>query len=197
MNGTVASNHVGDPGPASADIDIVDLTTDHLEALMKIDAQVYPEPWSRRLWLTELGRQHRTYLAAELDGEVVGYIGALRSADDLHVMTVVARPDRQQQGIGSLLLRHTVEQGIATGATAMTLEVRVSNTPAQALYRRFGMVPAGVRRGYYEPDREDALVMWVRDIDSQRYRDRLEAIAAGPGAATTAEIDDTPARGAT
>ena len=71
---------------------------------------------------------------------------------------------------------NALQQSIEHGCNALTLEVRISNEPAQALYKRFGLVPAGVRRGYYEPDDEDALVMWARDIDTPRYRDRMERL---------------------
>ena len=52
----------------------------------------------------------------------------------------------------------------------LTLEVRMSNSGAQALYQRFGFVPAGVRRGYYPETREDALVMWANDVDTSVVR---------------------------
>jgi ribosomal-protein-alanine N-acetyltransferase len=70
-----------------------------------------------------------------------------------------------------------VTRGVEAGASALTLEVRVSNEPAKALYRRFGLAPAGVRRGYYEPDGEDALIMWAHDIDAEDYRSRIDALA--------------------
>jgi ribosomal-protein-alanine N-acetyltransferase len=58
----------------------------------------------------------------------------------------------------------------------LTLEVRMSNSGAQALYQRFGFVPAGVRKGYYPETREDALVMWANDVDTPAYAERLAAI---------------------
>jgi ribosomal-protein-alanine N-acetyltransferase len=60
----------------------------------------------------------------------------------------------------------------------MTLEVRVGNETAIALYRRFGMAPVGVRPNYYPETGEDALIMWVRDIDSEAYAERLAKIEA-------------------
>jgi len=63
----------------------------------------------------------------------------------------------------------------------LTLEVRASNAPAQALYRRFGFAPVGVRRNYYEETNEDAIIMWANDIDTDDYRRRLDAIESGLG----------------
>jgi len=164
------------------EVAIVPLERRHLRTVMGIDAQVYPEPWSRRLWLLELERSHRIYLAAETgrgrSRSLVGYAGAMLSGDDLHVMTVVAAPTAQQGGVGTRLMAELVTRGVAAGASALTLEVRVSNEPAKALYRRFGLAPAGVRRRYYEPDGEDALIMWAHDIDTDEYRSRLDTITA-------------------
>jgi ribosomal-protein-alanine N-acetyltransferase len=82
------------------------------------------------------------------------------------------------------LLLGLCRAAIDSGATALTLEVRVSNEAAQSLYRRFGFVPAGARKGYYPPIApatvaEDALVMWVHDIDHPGFTERLDNLAAG------------------
>ena len=63
---------------------------------------------------------------------------------------------------------------LARGATALTLEVRVSNRGAQELYRRYGFSSVGARKGYYQDNGEDALVMWARDIDAPEYRALLD-----------------------
>lgn len=144
---------------------------------MRIDARVYPTPWSRKLWIAELQRENRIYLAAHRQKKLVGYVGALVADEDVHIMTVVADPDHQQLGIGTRLLIEVIDRSVKAGCTALTLEVRATNEPARALYKRFAMVPAGVRRGYYQPTGEDALVMWVRDIDSDSYRERMARIA--------------------
>ncbi len=158
-------------------VQIVPLDKSHLKAVMAIDAAVYPTPWSRRLWQQELSRPNRLYRCAVRDGEVVGVVGVLLVAGDAHVMTVAVDPGVQRTGVATALLLDAAEHAIAAGSTALTLEVRASNTGAQALYRRFGMAPVGHRRGYYEPDGEDALVMWAHDIDGEEYRRRLQAIA--------------------
>ncbi len=156
--------------------DIASMTRSHLRQVMSIDAKVYSQPWSRKLWTAELDRDHRICLVAEHHGVVVGYVGSLVADQDLHIMTIVANPDHQRQGIASRLLVAVICQGLAAGATALTLEVRAGNDAAKALYRRFGIAPAGLRRGYYEPDNEDALVMWAHDIDCADYLARLDRI---------------------
>jgi ribosomal-protein-alanine N-acetyltransferase len=73
------------------------------------------------------------------------------------------------------------------GARNLTLEVRVANRVAQALYYRFGFQPAGIRKNYYAETNEDALVMWVDDIDTDDYARRLEALEAGLGPSAVGE----------
>ena len=159
-------------------LEIVPVEKAHLKAIMAIDAQVYPTPWSRRLWQQELEREQRLYRCAVREGVVVGVVGVLLVADDAHVMTVAVDPAAQRTGVATALMLAAAEEAVAAGATALTLEVRVGNTAAQALYRRFGLAPVGHRRGYYEPDGEDALVMWAHDIDGAEFQDRLRSIAA-------------------
>jgi ribosomal-protein-alanine N-acetyltransferase len=96
--------------------------------------------------------------------------------DEAHVTTLAVHPDHQGRRIGARLLAALVRAALGEGMTSLTLEVRASNRPAQALYRRFGLGPAGIRRGYYRGSGEDAVVMWAEDIDSEAYGRRLDAI---------------------
>jgi ribosomal-protein-alanine N-acetyltransferase len=102
---------------------------------------------------------------------------------DAHVTNIAVAVDRQRTGIATRMLAELAWEAINRGCDAMTLEVRVSNTGAQALYRRFGFVPAGVRQRYYE-NTEDAIVMWCHDIGEADYGDRLKLLSpeSGPGA---------------
>jgi ribosomal-protein-alanine N-acetyltransferase len=74
-----------------------------------------------------------------------------------------------------VLMRAAVERG----AEAVTLEVRASNVSAQAMYRRFGFIPAGARKDYYRDPTEDALVLWAHDIHTPHYAERLAVIEEG------------------
>ena len=80
--------------------------------------------------------------------------------------------------MASRLLLSVIRPMVDAGCTALTLEVRTSNKAAQALYRRFGLAPAGFRRAYYKPENEDALIMWAHDIHLTDYRERLDRIEA-------------------
>jgi [ribosomal protein S18]-alanine N-acetyltransferase len=162
----------------------------HLRGVLQIEQQVYPRPWTFGLFLSELGqRSTRTYLVARVGHRVVGYVGMLRSIDDGHITTIAVDPAWHRRGIASRLLATVSRAAVARGCHNMTLEVRVSNVGAQALYRRFGFVPAGMRKGYYPENGEDAMVMWATDIDSPAYARRLSEIEAGIHGTTIVEGD--------
>jgi len=170
------------------DVVLTPMRRRHLRAVLRTEEQVYPKPWSTALFLSELAlRDHRTYLVAKVDGRVVGYGGVMYVLPDAHVTTIAVDPSTQRRAVGTRLLLALTRAAVAKGATALTLEVRVSNIPAQELYRRFGFAPAGVRKGYYADTGEDAIVMWAHDIDAAAYAARLDAIAAEIPGRTTVE----------
>lgn len=160
----------------------------HLRRVLAIESQVYPSPWGLSLFLSELAlRTTRAYVVARIGREVVGYAGIMLAVDEGHVTTIAVDPARQRRRIGTRLMLAIAREAIARGATALTLEVRLSNRGAQALYRRFGFAPVGVRRGYYADTGEDALVMWAHDTQSQAYRDLLDTLARPVAADTVVE----------
>ena len=150
-----------------------------VDAVLEIDAQVYPHPWSRELVENEIGHRGRHHVVATVGRTIVGHAGLLFAGDEAHVTTVAVDPSMQGQSLGRTLMLDLAHAARAKGCTAMTLEVRASNAAAIALYRRFGMAPAGVRPGYYRTEGgapEDALILWVHDIHSDEYADRLVAL---------------------
>ena len=104
------------------------------------------------------------------------------AGDDAHITTIAVDPEWHRYKIGTRLLLHLVRDAVQRDAHHVTLEVRVSNNPAQAMYRVFGFRPAGVRKNYYAETNEDALVMWADDVDQPEYTRRLGRLAKGiPG----------------
>jgi len=146
---------------------------------MRIESEVYPRPWSLSLFMSELAlRGTRAYHVARAEGTVIGYSGLMLGTEDAHVTTIAVDPAWHRRGVGSLLMLNMARIAREREAKNLTLEVRVSNLGAQALYRQFGFVPAGIRKNYYSETNEDALVMWANDIDSPDYAERLAAIEA-------------------
>ena len=149
----------------------------HLRAVMAIEQQVYTHPWTHSLFLSELALPaSRVYLVAQVDRVVVGYAGLMLAPDEAHVTTIAVDPEWQRRHVGTRLMVALTREAIHRNYTAMTLEVRVSARGAQALYRRFGFVPEGARRGYYVGPPEDAVVMWVRNIDTPEHAALLDAL---------------------
>lgn len=168
-----------DPGADDRDgtIRIEDMRRRHLRGVLRIEEEVNPRPWSLSLFLSELRyRESRVYIVARSGLEIVGYAGLMLVAGDGHITNVgVSEPHRRHKTATRMMLV-LARRALAEGAVALTLEVRMSNIAAQALYRRFGFSPAGVRKNYYSDSNEDALIMWAEDIDTPAYRARLLAI---------------------
>ena len=149
----------------------------HLRSVLRIEQQVYPRPWSSSLFLSELAlRSTRAYYVGARRSRARRVRGLMMTLDEAHVTTIAVDPRRHRSKIGTRLLLVLAREAIARGATALTLEVRMSNDGAQDLYRRFGFGPVGVRKNYYQEVNEDALVMWVHDIDQPEYAELLGSI---------------------
>lgn len=160
----------------------------HLKSVLAIESEVYPRPWSMSLFLSELAlASTRSYFVAKTGRHVIGYAGLMMTDTDGHVTTVAVDPDWQGHGIGTRLLLALAREALDRGGRSLTLEVRVANRHAQALYRKFGFVPVGIRRNYYQETNEDALVMWADDIDTPGYRRRLDAVEVSVPGTTTFE----------
>jgi ribosomal-protein-alanine N-acetyltransferase len=111
------------------------------------------------MFVLELSKPSEICLAAVEDGRVAGYLVCARYDRVRHVMNVAVDPERRRRGIGSTLVARLFDEADAPGQQ-YTLEVRPSNDAAIAMYEGFGFLSAGLRRGYYHDNSEDALIMW-------------------------------------
>ena len=169
-------------------VTVTPLRRRHLRSVVRIETQVYPRPWSLGLFMSEVALKNtRVYLVAKVGGQVVGYAGLMLTGSDGHITTVAVDPDWQRQGVATRLLLGLTTAAIERGCTGLTLEVRVGNEGAQALYREFGFAPAGIRKNYYTETNEDAIVMWAHDVDLDAHRARITEIAARVRGTTTWE----------
>jgi ribosomal-protein-alanine N-acetyltransferase len=165
---------VPDTVPQDLEVHLVPMRRRHLRSVLRIEGQVYPRPWSLSLFMSELAlRGSRAYFVARVGGTVVGYSGLMLTGEDAHVTTIAVDPAWHRHKIGTRMLLNLARQAQKRDARHLTLEVRMSNEPAQAMYRRFGFRPAGIRKNYYIETNEDALVMWADDIDTAEYTERL------------------------
>ena len=130
-----------------------------LPRVIGIERRSFPTAWSLAMFVLELSKPSGICLAA-LDGdELVGYCVCSRYDTVWHLMNVAVDPDRRREGIAATLLATLFDLADQPGEQ-YTLEVRPSNAPAIALYEAFGFKRAGLRKGYYHDNKEDALIMW-------------------------------------
>ncbi|GAA4783064.1 ribosomal protein S18-alanine N-acetyltransferase [Streptomyces sanyensis] len=133
--------------------------------VLELERALFPEDaWSAGMFWSELAhargpRSTRRYVVAELDGALAGYAGLAAAGGLGDVQTIAVAPGSQGTGLGARLLGDLLRHATAFECDEVFLEVRVDNTRAQKLYERFGFVPVGFRRGYYQPGNIDALVM--------------------------------------
>lgn len=130
-----------------------------LPAVLSIERRSFPAPWSLAMFVLELSKPSSICLAAADEDGLIGYVMCARYADVWHLMNVAVVPQQRRHGIARLLLARLFESAGSDGR--YTLEVRISNTAAIAMYERLGFRHAGRRRGYYHDNGEDALIMWL------------------------------------
>jgi len=135
---------------------------DDLVSILEIERASFATPWSLEAFTAELKEnEYARYLCLELESRVIGYMGLWFILDEGHITNIAITPDHRGQHWGEFLMRSMMEKMMAQGMERMTLEVRVSNSLAQSLYKRLGFASAGIRKGYYADTGEDAMIMWT------------------------------------
>jgi ribosomal-protein-alanine N-acetyltransferase len=150
----------------TSDLQIRRLAYADLPQVIAIERRAFPTPWSLAMFVLELSKPSGICLAAVRDERIVGYLVCSRYDTVWHLMNVAVDERLRRGGIATALLDRLFERADRPGAQ-YTLEVRLSNEAAIALYERFGFNSAGLRRGYYHDNKEDALIMW-RTVAAER-----------------------------
>ena len=148
-----------DPSEVTAEVEVRRLAYSDLPGVIAIERRSFPTPWSLAMFVLELSKPSGICLAAQLGDELLGYVICSRYDQVWHLMNIAVAPERRRGGVASRLLTRLI--GDAEGALPFTLEVRVSNRQAIAMYEQFGFRSAGVRPRYYHDNGEDALIMWL------------------------------------
>ncbi len=142
--------------------------------VVPIERLCFGDRWSVQAFANELENPASTYFVARENGKIVGYAGFWLILDEAHITTIATHPQWQRRSIGEQMLLALIDAAASKGAKWLTLEVRASNASAQRLYAKYGFTALGRRRGYYQDDGEDALVMWTENIWDAANRERLE-----------------------
>lgn len=134
------------------------LTAAHLGAVAELEKMCFADPWSEKA--LELLTTDEAYGAVcSVEGRVMAYSGVLWTPFEGQITNIATHPDARRQGMGAAILEHLIAQATLRGCEQLSLEARVSNVPAIALYERYGFVKMGLRRGFYKHPTEDAYVM--------------------------------------
>jgi ribosomal-protein-alanine N-acetyltransferase len=152
----------------------------------EIDQEAFPTMIPPTNFRRELRSPLSHYIVACEGGEakeeaqgmqyVLGFAGFWIMAGEAHIVNIAVRQSYRRQGIGELLLISLIDLAIEMDTSLITLEVRASNTAAQELYRKYGFIVKGFRRGYYSDDREDAVIMSLEDLDSASFHEGLNQL---------------------
>jgi [ribosomal protein S18]-alanine N-acetyltransferase len=145
---------------ASPAIDFTPMRMGDIDAVAAAEQRIYDFPWTRGNFTDSLAAGYSAWLLLE-DGHMLGYAVMMLAVDEAHLLNLSILPEARRRGLGSRLLQHLFAVARGKGATRMLLEVRPSNASGIGLYRQFGFMTIGERRGYYQAQhgRESALVM--------------------------------------
>lgn len=137
-----------------------------LPAVLALQTSSFTNPWSADALAWELDHSpvSRLYVLKDAAGTPAAFCACWHLVDELHVNSLAVAPDRRRQGLASLLMRGVLSEARREGAVTATLEVRRSNEAARALYERLGFTVEAIRPDYYTNPREDALILWLRDL---------------------------------
>ncbi|MFI5027941.1 MAG: ribosomal protein S18-alanine N-acetyltransferase [Solirubrobacterales bacterium] len=150
-----------EPSRAGAAPGVRRLAYSDLPAVIAIERRSFPAPWSLAMFVLELSKPSGVCLAATNGEELLGYLVCSRYDQVWHLMNVAVSPDMRRMGVASRLIGQLIEETGRVGALPITLEVRVSNGEAIAMYEGLGFRSAGIRPRYYQDNGEDALIMWL------------------------------------
>lgn len=143
-----------------------------VDEVIKIEERAYGEHhWSKDSFYGELSNDlAHYYCALDTENNLLGYVGSWQILDEAHITTLAVNPDFQRKKIGEALLIHAIKDFYKNEIKYVTLEVRVSNMPAIKLYEKYGFKSLGTRKGYYQNNNEDALIMWTENIFWDKFK---------------------------
>lgn len=136
------------------------MTREDIVSVVGVDGDAFSDAWREAAFREEIEKDYSHYFVCEIDGEIAGYAGIWCIYETAELIRIATAPEFQHRGIANMLMQEILSCAKSCGCERMMLEVRKSNTPAQALYKKFGFDEISVRKGYYNG--EDAIIMEMK-----------------------------------
>ncbi len=133
--------------------------SEDVEQLFELENSCFPDPWSRKSIRDTMNEEQSFFAVAVSDGKIIGYINTTYVLDEMNLNRICVLPQYRRMGAANLLMDAMFAAARQNGLVQIFLEVRLSNMPAQELYKRFGFTVVGERKGFYQNPPENGLVM--------------------------------------
>lgn len=143
-----------------------------VDGVIEIEKKAYGEHhWSKDSFMSEINNDlARYYCAVDENDKIIGYAGTWQILEEVHITNIAVSTELRRKHIGEALLTTIIEDGYKNLVKYITLEVRVSNQAAIGLYEKYGFKSFGTRKGYYQNNNEDALIMWTENIFYDKFK---------------------------
>jgi len=159
------------------------MTPEDIDGVMQIEAAAYGDHhWSKSSFMSEISNDLAYYYTLyNQEGVLAGYAGCWHILEEAHITTIAIHPDYRKRKYGQSLLYKVIKDCYADKIKYITLEVRESNKPAINLYTKYGFASFGTRKGYYQDNNEDALIMWTKNIFFDEFKIPYEKLVKSLG----------------
>ncbi len=142
-------------------IEILPMTTEHIKDVHKIEEDCFSIPWSEKSFYDELTKNKMAiYIIAKDGDDIIAYGGMWHVINEGHITNVAVKKEHRGKGIGNKIINELINIAKEKEMIGITLEVRTSNIKAQSLYKKNGFIIEGIRKEYYDDNKEDAILMW-------------------------------------
>jgi len=147
-----------------------------IDSVIEIEEKSYgSHHWSKDSFMNELSNElARYYSVYDENNNLVGYCGCWIILEEAHITNIAVLPEYRRKYIGEILLKTIIDECYKNMVKFITLEVRVNNNPAIKLYEKYGFKSLGTRKGYYQDNNEDALIMWTENIFYDKFKTNYE-----------------------
>lgn len=147
-----------------------------IDQVVALEAQAYGEHhWSKESFYNELSNELAKYFSVfNENDELIAYCGSWHILEEAHITNIAVSPEYRRKHIGEALLTAVINECFKNMVKYITLEVRVGNIAAISLYEKYGFKSLGIRKGYYQDNNEDALIMWTENIFYDKFKSMYE-----------------------